>query len=65
MTIIKLIHVITFVEPRSHSLTPELNILDLAKGREYLCEMLLVDIPGQSPDVDLGWWRRRGFLPPA
>ena len=25
--------------------------------------MLLVDIPGQPPDVNLGWWRGRGFLP--
>ena len=61
----ELLLLITFVEPGSHSLTPELNILDLAEGGEYLCEMLLVDIPGQSPNVNLGRWRRRGFLPPA
>ena len=27
--------------------------------------MLLVDVPGQSPDVNLARWRRRGFLPPG
>ena len=56
---------VTFIEPRSHPLTPELNFLDLAEGGENLREMLLVDVPCQSPDVNLAWWRRRRFLPPT
>ena len=62
---IKEMALVTFVEPRSHPLTPELNFLDLAEGGENLREMLLVDVPCQSPDVNLAWWRRRRFLPPT
>jgi len=53
----------SFVEPGAHSLTAKLNLLNLAKCGENLLEMILVDIPGQPANVDLGWLGCRGSLP--
>jgi len=47
----------TFVEPRPHPLAAKLNILDLPEIGEDLLEMIFVDIPGESPDVNLSRWR--------
>ena len=48
---------VTFVEPRPHPLAAKLNILDLPEIGEDLLEMIFVDIPGESPDVNLSGWR--------
>jgi len=52
-----------FVKPGAHSLTAKLNLLDLAECRENLLQMILVDIPGEPANVDLGWLGGGGSLP--
>jgi len=53
----------SFIKPGPHPLAAKLNLLDLAECGENLLEVIFVDIPGEPPNVDLGWLGGGGSLP--